>query len=203
MEINRLRGSRSAQWLADRTKDLGCEVSRSVISDLENGRRRYVTTAELVVIAAALDTSPVMLVYPGPYGDEMTEALPGVEASKFVAAEWFSARRWFGTAAKLGDDPLERWRAAISELHLSRKLADLEHQRNIANLQAMETEPTPENLALYHARLRLIDDSIEDVKSQLGIRPPGGVDFFEMVDGRLRRLDDDDPRRQSAGSGDA
>ena len=48
-EVRRLRGSRSAQWLAGETKQCGHEVTRSVIADLENGRRRYVTTAELTV----------------------------------------------------------------------------------------------------------------------------------------------------------
>ena len=84
-----MRGRNSAQWLADRTKELGYEVSRSVISDLENGRRRYVTTAELVILAAALNTSPVVLIYPGPY-DIHVELAPGLRVIEFDAAQWFS-----------------------------------------------------------------------------------------------------------------
>lgn len=61
LEIRRLRGKRSAQWLADRTSELGSPVSRSVISDLEVGRRRHIAVAELVVIARALDTPASLL----------------------------------------------------------------------------------------------------------------------------------------------
>lgn len=89
LRVQRLRGRRSAQWLSDRTHGLGYRVSRAVISDLETGRRRYLTTAELLVIAAALDVAPVALLYPGPY-DEPIEALPNVEIPKRWAVQWFS-----------------------------------------------------------------------------------------------------------------
>lgn len=71
-------------------------MSRSVISDLETGRRRYVTTAELTVIAAALNTSPVALVYPGPY-DQDVELLPGVARREVAAAQWFSGFAYWAT----------------------------------------------------------------------------------------------------------
>src|SRR5260370_22197613 len=85
-EITRLRGSNSAQWLSDRTDELGHRVSRSVIADMENGRRRYITAAELIVLAAALETAPVALLYPAPY-DESVEYLPGCEIARFDAAQ--------------------------------------------------------------------------------------------------------------------
>lgn len=168
-EVQRLRkaASLTAQQLGDRAGELGLKMTRQAISDLENGRRRYVTTSELVVLAAALDTSPVALVYPGPYGDEMIELLPGMQASKFIAAEWFSAKRWFGVAKYPGDDPVGRWQAAIEELNLNRQLADLERQRTQAQFEGMDREPTPENLAWYHGRLKLLDDSIADVQARL------------------------------------
>jgi hypothetical protein len=90
-ELRSKRG-RSAQWLADRTKELGHEVSRSVIADLETGRRRYVTTAEVAMLARALNTSPVALEYlirPGD-GDLSIEMTPGVNARLIDAAQWFS-----------------------------------------------------------------------------------------------------------------
>lgn len=87
-EVRRLRGSRSAQWVANRTKEWGHEVTRSVIADLENGRRRYVTTAELVVLAAALDTAPIALLFPAPL-DEEVWTLPRLGMTRFMAAEEF------------------------------------------------------------------------------------------------------------------
>ena len=61
MEIRRLRAThdQSAQWLAERPTELGSPVTRTVIADIENGRRRYITTAELAVFAAALNTAPI------------------------------------------------------------------------------------------------------------------------------------------------
>lgn len=80
---------RSAQWLADETRKMGFEVTRTVIADLENGRRRYVTTAELLIFAQALRMTPVALLYPGPY-DLSIQLLPQVRTSEIWAAQWFS-----------------------------------------------------------------------------------------------------------------
>jgi hypothetical protein len=89
VEIKRLRDPRSAQWVADRTRELGHTVSRTVIADLENGRRRYITTAELVVLAAALETAPIALLYPPPYREDV-EVLPGQTKQKITAVQEFS-----------------------------------------------------------------------------------------------------------------
>lgn len=88
-EVRRLRDKRSAQWLADRTNSLGYEVTRSVISDIENGRRRYVTTSELIVIAAALEVSPLQLLF-GDDDGAYVDYLPRENASRLVAVQRFS-----------------------------------------------------------------------------------------------------------------
>lgn len=90
-EIRRLRGKRTAQWVADRTKELKYPLTRAVVSDLEVGRRRYVTVPELMVLALALNTAPIALLYPEPY-TEMIQVLPGteVEFTKIYAVQWFS-----------------------------------------------------------------------------------------------------------------
>lgn len=89
LEVRRLRGKLSAQKLSDRTKALGHEVTRAVLSDLENGRRRHVTVAELTVLARALSTTPVALLYPDPI-DGVTQMLPDVAAGQGFAMQWFS-----------------------------------------------------------------------------------------------------------------
>jgi transcriptional regulator with XRE-family HTH domain len=91
-EIARLRDPHSTQWLSDQTEELtGYRVSRSVIADLENGRRRYVTIAELIVLALALDTPPITLLYPGPYLEGVIRLSPkGPEIPEIVGVEWFS-----------------------------------------------------------------------------------------------------------------
>lgn len=84
------RGGKSAAWLSERTAELGHRVSPTVIAKLDSGHRGSVlSVAELIVIAAALNTAPVNLVYPGPY-DEAVEVLPGRDVFGFEAAQWFS-----------------------------------------------------------------------------------------------------------------
>lgn len=56
--VKAIRGDRSAQWLSERTKEVGMAISRSTIADIENRRRRYVSTAELCVLAWALKVPP-------------------------------------------------------------------------------------------------------------------------------------------------
>jgi len=70
-------------------------MTRQTVADLESGRRRFVTTAELLVLAAALDTTPIALMYPNPSDepDNVVEVLPGIEATGFQAAQWFSGSR--------------------------------------------------------------------------------------------------------------
>ena len=93
-EVRRLRRDRgrSAQWLSDKTAELGYTVTRAVITDLENCRRKYVTTAELVVLARALNTTPIALLYPDPVSDDPIKMLPtaGVTANSRFALQWFS-----------------------------------------------------------------------------------------------------------------
>lgn len=87
-EVRRLRGKRGVQWLADETVRLGHAMSRVVLTDIEIGRRRYITTAELCILAAALETAPLALVYPGPY-EEIVQVVPNVQAMQGYAALWF------------------------------------------------------------------------------------------------------------------
>lgn len=85
-QIKELRGSRSVQWLEDRTVELGSRISRSTISELETGQRKSITLADVIILARALDALAVDLIYPGDYTDTV-EALPGVHVQKGEAKE--------------------------------------------------------------------------------------------------------------------
>lgn len=148
-----MRGRNSAQWLSDRTKELGYEVTRSVISDLENGRRRYVTTAELIVLAAALNTSPVNLVYPGPY-QNIVEILPGRGAGEFIAAQWFSGIYSYLGNTEMGsaEDPAEQWRANTETLYQWRDLDEL--------MTTRDEMDNPEHIAVLNRQIKAISDRL-------------------------------------------
>ncbi|MGG7101019.1 helix-turn-helix domain-containing protein [Rhodococcus sp. 24CO] len=82
----------SAQTLADLTAELGHEVKRSVIANLESGRRGTVTVADVLVLAEALRVPPAMLVFP--LGAESAvEALPDRQVETWEAAQWWNGER--------------------------------------------------------------------------------------------------------------
>lgn len=92
-EVRRHRQARgmSAQQLADTCEELGITVPRTVISNIENGRRSNVTMAEILILAAALDIPPTALVHPVGYVDQV-EYLPGRTAPPLDAADWWHGR---------------------------------------------------------------------------------------------------------------
>ena len=92
----------SAQQLADRTEELGMPIPRSVLANLESGRRETVSVAEVLVLAAALNVAPVELICPVGF-DKETEMLPG------RAMDQLAARRWFTGMWKLDIDDTAAW----------------------------------------------------------------------------------------------
>ncbi len=84
----------TAQQLAERTKGLGHHVTRVAISKIEgNLRAGKLDVAELLVLAAALDIPPALLVFPGfPLGN--VELLPDDrQASNYDAVKWLAGER--------------------------------------------------------------------------------------------------------------
>jgi transcriptional regulator with XRE-family HTH domain len=82
------------QQLADRTDVLGMPIPQSVLANLESGRRETVSIAEVLVLAAALDVSPMELLCPVGF-DKETEILPG------HAIDPLTVRRWITGMLKL------------------------------------------------------------------------------------------------------
>lgn len=82
----------SAEELATRA---GNGLSRSVIANLENGRKRDISVSQLLALATALGVSPASLVFDlqAPYA-EVTLAEHG-EEHRVVASQWH-AYGWFG-----------------------------------------------------------------------------------------------------------
>lgn len=93
----------SAQALSDRTTELGMNIPRAVISNLENGRRTSVSVAELLVLAAALDVPPAALAFPVGYTDT-TEALPDAHVPPFEAVRWLAGEEHSTTPTPAADD---------------------------------------------------------------------------------------------------
>jgi transcriptional regulator with XRE-family HTH domain len=73
--------------LANRTGELGYPVNRIAITRIESGDR-VVTVAELIVLAAALGTTPMALLFTDT--DAEVEILPGIDVTGADAAGWFT-----------------------------------------------------------------------------------------------------------------
>ncbi|MFE2106575.1 helix-turn-helix domain-containing protein [Kitasatospora sp. NPDC059463] len=87
--VRRFREERgmSAQDVAAACAKLGYPIARSIIANLENGRRSGIDVAEVLVLAQVLDVPPVALLVPvGETGE--IEILPGRMYSTGEALQW-------------------------------------------------------------------------------------------------------------------
>ncbi len=99
--VRELRDKRrlSAQALADRCEQLGWPtLDRTVIANLENGRRRSITIDELMVLALALDVALVHLLVPFD-DDAEVEIAPALGAVPAV-----NVRAWIRGDESIGDE---------------------------------------------------------------------------------------------------
>lgn len=129
----------SVAKLSERTGDLGFPMSRTVISDLELGRRRSIDVAELAILAAALEIPPVALLYPD-LPDGRVEALPGFDISHIEAVQWFSGEKPLEKG--VADFEAERRRdAGVERVRASRELDRLRHQLADAEWRNTSMEP--------------------------------------------------------------
>ncbi len=82
----------TAQRLAERTAELGYPITRVAISKIEgNMRAGKIDVAELLVLAAALDIAPVLLLAPA-FPDGEVETRPGRSVDSREAAQWFAGQ---------------------------------------------------------------------------------------------------------------
>jgi transcriptional regulator with XRE-family HTH domain len=92
-EVRRYREAQrpkmSTQKLANRTAELGMAIPRSVLANLESGRRETVSVAEVLVLAAALNVAPIELMCPVGF-DKQTEMLPERMMDPPDAMRWFT-----------------------------------------------------------------------------------------------------------------
>ncbi|MFJ3832094.1 helix-turn-helix domain-containing protein [Streptomyces sp. NPDC090046] len=81
----------SAQQLSDRCKDIGHPIPRNVIANMESGRRTNLPLVDVIVLAEALWTSPICLIYPVGYVPEVQRLPLQERIPPWEALLWFSA----------------------------------------------------------------------------------------------------------------
>jgi len=167
--VKALRGKRSAQWLADRTAELGHPISRTAISNLEIGRKHAVDVPELIVLARALGVPPLLLLYPDlPAGE--VEVLPGHRTSSWSAAQWFAGTGPYEATDKTGKNILD-----YADRDNGGRLLQLSlrHDELLKLLYRMPHGMTgPNGTMVFDPALNTIADQIHDIRRE--IRDLGG-----------------------------
>lgn len=171
--IKRARGGRSAQWLADETGRIGYPISRAAIANYESGRKRGLDLSELLVLAAALDVPPLVLLFPE-LPDGAVEGLPGITTTSWEAATWFTGERGSILSDNRPQSAEYDLVRAVRELFAQFKLLADAH-RWVADLpkdKAALRPSDPDVRALKH-RLETVRDEVARLEGV--IREVGGV----------------------------
>lgn len=123
----RQRFGLTAQAFAARTAELGYPISRVAISKIESNKRAgKMDLAELIVLAAAMNTPPVALLYPA-LPDGEVDLLPDRPVRSVVAARWFSGEISRASIDATTDpDRMDDERANMRRLQLSRRRHQLQ-----------------------------------------------------------------------------
>ncbi|MEU6874667.1 transcriptional regulator [Streptomyces sp. NPDC046751] len=98
----------SAQDLADKCEEMGHPIPRNVIANMESRRRSNLPLVDVMVLAQALNTPPICLIYPVGYVDDVQRLPLQDSTSPLDALRWFT-----GEETELGadDDMLRYFRA--------------------------------------------------------------------------------------------
>ncbi|MEU8707242.1 helix-turn-helix transcriptional regulator [Streptomyces sp. NPDC048565] len=95
----------SAQDLADKCAEIGHPIPRNVIANMESGRRSNLPLVDVMVLAQALNTPPICLIYPVGYIDDVQQLPLQDSTSALDALRWFT-----GEETELGaDDDMLRY----------------------------------------------------------------------------------------------
>jgi transcriptional regulator with XRE-family HTH domain len=169
----------SAQALADRCAELGLPIGRVAITKLENGIREKVSVAELLVLAAALEVPPVLLIFP--VGREKAvEVLPARPLDPWHATLWLSGD------ARLSEDPAGP--DVVTASNISAVPLHREHDRLTAGLAGYTRESllnASDDDSSSGRLLRLGVGALRDVRAfirELGLTPPALPPGLAWVD---------------------
>lgn len=161
----------TVQALADRCAELGLPLGRVTITKLEGGKRQAITPAEVMVIAAALEVSPLELVIPAGY-EEPVEVLPGLQLPGLAAARWFAGQRellWLGESLTVVMPEPERESAVrLLEAHAERIRWWQRFTDESPEIRERTRELTSESLREIRARMRDRGMLLPELPPELG-----------------------------------
>ncbi|MBO8197721.1 transcriptional regulator [Streptomyces smyrnaeus] len=134
----------SAQDLADKCEEIGYPIPRNVIANMESGRRAVLPLVEVLVLAEALNTYPICLLYPVGYVEEVQRLPFQYPEPTWDAMHWFTGQGPRSFRAE--DEMLQRFRAHASDQRAA--LAALEGEKRERWNAETATEPAEREDAL-------------------------------------------------------
>lgn len=164
-EIRAEKGMKGSD-LSERTKELGYEIPRSTLANIEIGRKSSIGVHEVAILAAALEVPPVALLFDYATGEQV-EVLPGVERSGIEAVEWFAGNWPLLPAGGLGALPsVSPYEGVAFEQGVDRWSEELETARLLA-LRAFESA-----MESYHGAVSFMERVKRDYEDVVSGRPP-------------------------------
>ncbi|MFF0715942.1 helix-turn-helix domain-containing protein [Streptomyces bauhiniae] len=165
----------SAQDLADKCAEIGHPIPRNVIANMESGRRSNLPLVDVIVLAEALNTPPICLVYPVGYVEDV-QRLPLQHPTTSMDA----LRRFTGEETDLGaDDDMLRYFRAHHAAQERLRSAQLDEER--ARYDAATAPNTDRKAEALRAQARAAE-AADEAKSRLhrirafiqeeGVTPP-------------------------------
>lgn len=201
-EVRRYRQARglSAQQLADRCASLGMPIQRSVLANLESGRRTTVTVAEVLVLAKALGVPPGALIFP--VGTQpVVEILPDGYVEPLSAVNWLSGHVFFddNVAESFYDSPLGLLRRHDDEAKgLLRLLTARSHARSGLVDAQRNYEPHRERHTELSERSAFLLARINDISARLKRHPE--YDKFDQYVVEHRQIVDEASEMSALGA---
>ncbi len=183
----RNRRGLTAQQLSDALRELGVDLKRTVIGNLESGYRRTVSLSEILAIAYVLGVPPLLLMTP--VGEEAAfGVLPDVDVDPWDAARWITGE---GPPPNGDADAIELWRRHVDLLTLYREhqAKEDEWRRQTRITEGMSAEEVDRLFERALTRRREIEDSLRLIRRAIR----GRGDLPPALSPELAHLDDDEP----------
>lgn len=169
----------SAQRLADEMKATGIPWERSVVANIENGRRPTVSVSELLALGVILNVSPLALLLPQ-RADEIFEVAAGIEESAEQVALWILGQQTSLSGVPKDSEQIDLARAAAFQTAfpawLRRRVQEAAFDTSISDITALGRQsPQPSDEEIERAILRALPTVVGQVR---------GILTSEIIDGR-------------------
>lgn len=163
----------TAEELSERATDMGHPLSRVAITQIENGNRG-ISLDEALVLAAALNVPPLLLLLPLDRDVERVALTPKITEHPDAVRRWLVGEEEFGWATGFGSP---EWMAAAGTLRLWEALHEALGSLQDSQRALMNAEFVNDENAVRRARERYVKRvhayaDVRDAMTGAGIKPP-------------------------------